>query len=130
MQLSSLQHAVSKHSLKNVFTVTFSALLCTVSPLLSSKEVKRGIQKVLKEPSCKYANAYFSFKRCLCLTESVDATQGSSPLNSLLHCASPAHLDETNQICFSILELEGFLCFFLLSPYSAGAAKCPCLGRG
>lgn len=130
MCLSLFQHAVSKYFLKNILIVMFSPLLSAVAPLLLSSEGKSSVQKVLRVQSCKYINNCFSSKCHLCLMILYRRRwcYPALPITEPpLYCAAPTRLDETNQICFIICELEGI---FLLSPCSAGAAKCPCLGRG
>lgn len=117
-------------SLKNILIIICSPLLLTVPPLLLRSEVKSSVQKVLRIQSCKYINTYFSSKCHLYLIIlyrkrwCYPALPTAEP-TPVLSCSS--RLDETNQICFIFLELEGI---FLLLPCGAGAAKCPCLGRG
>lgn len=123
MCLSSFQRAVSKYFLKNILIQPFP-------PLPSSADI-----------SCYAERLKAAAKRCwgnnpeniliLFLLEMLSLSSNTSQKVLMLPTIEP-----TPVLCCScaapqqisiFLELEGV---FLLSVHGAGAAKCPCLGRG
>lgn len=98
-------------------TIPSSAIICR--HLLLCSEVESNGQKVLREQPCKYINSNFSLKCCLCLII----------LHRKCWCSPPS-----NHPCFVLLLIKSAVFSLNLkeffSSHGAGAAKCPCLGRG